>query len=313
MPHRIVSLLPAATEIVIAMGLGGELVGRSHECEGSAEVARLPAVTRSTIDPGGSSLQIHQQVVAATRARRNAGPDDALGLYPVDRAMLRQLKPDVILTQTTCGVCAVTPAEVEQAVSESVGSPVKIVALSAGSLAGLWDDARTVGAALDHADKAEQLVTRLRRRIHAIAERTQSLEPRPGVVCLEWIEPLMAAGHWVPELVQLAGGHDLLGRPGEPSHGMEWDAFHEADPEAIVLMPCGFDLQKTIAEASRLYKHPGFRSYRAVRGAQVYAVDARRYFTRPGPRLVESLEILTEILHRDVLRFGHEFSAWRRL
>lgn len=286
------------------------LVGRSHECDYPEPVKKLPQVTFSSVDGKGTSGQIHAQVQAAYR--KDEGPIRALGIYSIDTDLLRELRPDVILTQSQCEVCAVSAEQVEEAVAGSLGYTPRIVSLSPDRLEDVWQDILRVGEVLGVSQRAEEVVEGLRSRIAAIAGRVTDL-PNPTVVCVEWIEPLMMGGNWVPDLVAIAGGVNLLGEAGKHSGWAEWDVFHEADPDVIVLMPCGFDLEKTVEESRRLFKHPGFRNYKAVKSRRVYAVDGNSYFNRPGPRLADSAEILAKIFHGEAARFGYEGSAWRRL
>lgn len=309
-PQRIVSLLPSATEIVCAMGLGDRLVGRSHECDWpEAEVAALPIVTRSRIDASQPSAAIQRQV----QRLAIAGALDALSIYEVDAPLLAELNPDLIITQDQCAVCAVDLAQVERAVGERLGSTPRILAVSPRTLEDVWASMAQIGEAAVVEAEAGRLVQRCRQHVDAISRVASKAPNRPRVACLEWLDPLMYAGHWTPQLVDLAGGRNLFGAPGDRANWLEWDAFHECEAEVIVLMPCGFDLNRARGESAELFKHPGFQNYRAVRDGRVYVTDGNHYFNRPGPRLVESLEILAEVMHPEMFRFDHEGTAWQRL
>lgn len=298
---RIVSLLPSATEIVCAVELRDALVGRSHECDFPPGVERLPALCEPKVPIHGASVEIDRAV------RRLVA--DGLSVYRVDAEALRALAPDVIVTQTQCEVCAVSEADVVAATCDWAGSRVRIVSLAPARLDDVFTDIERVGAALGAAARGTSVVASLRARLAALAARTREL-PRPGIACIEWLDPLMAAGNWVPELVELAGGRNLFGSVGEHSPWLAWEAVRAADPDVIVAMPCGFDLMRTRGEMPALERLPGWDALRAVRAGRVAIVDGHQYFNRPGPRLVESAEILAEILHPGVFDFGHRGKGW---
>ena len=302
-PPRVVSLIASATEIVCALGCEEMLVARSHECDWPPGVTRLPQASRPSFVTAGSSSAI--DLAVKDRLAR------ALSIYEVDAELLRRLKPDVILTQTQCEVCAVTPGDVERAVCEMTDHPARIVALEPNRLGDVWDDVRRVARALGVAEQGERLVGRLTRRVLEIGVRAAKLE-KPSVETIEWIEPLMAAGNWMPELVELAGGTSVLGEAGKHSPWMEWDDLTRRDPDVLLVSPCGFDVARTRSEMEALEARPGWSDLAAVREGRVVIADGNAYFHRPGPRLVESLEILAEILHPDAFRFGHEGSGWTR-
>jgi len=303
--QRIVSLLPSSTEIVCALGAGGQLVGRSHECDFPPEICHLPVCTASKLDASANSVEIDRQVKTLLQ--------DAVSIYRIDIEKIRQLKPDIILTQAQCEVCAVSLPEVEQAVSKWLGSSPQIISLSPTRLADIWEDIRRVADALDLVEHGKEVLRSLKNRVVDIIEKTCQLKERPSVACIEWIEPLMAAGNWVPELVELAGGSNLIGESGKHSPWMNWETLARQNPEIIVVMPCGFDLKRTRAEMAALVGRPEWSRLRAVKKHRVYLTDGNQYFNRPGPRIVESLEILTEIIHGDRFNFGHQGKAWERL
>ncbi len=300
---RIVSLIASSTEIVCALGFGENLVGRSHECDFPEWVQRLPACTSPKFPIDGTSYEIDQRVKAILA--------EGLSVYRVDADALRALAPDVIVTQSQCEVCAVSLRDVEQAVCEWIESRPKIVSLVPNALDDVWRDIVAVAAALGAADRGEALVAMLRARIAAIAERARRSPERPTVAVVEWIDPLMAAGNWMPELIDLAGGVSLFGAVGEHSPWMSLDELAERDPDWILVIPCGFDLARTRAEMASLASRPEWRRLRAVRGRRVALCDGNQFFNRPGPRLVESLEILAEILHPGELDFGHHGGGWQ--
>ena len=302
---RVISLIASATEIVCALGLADRLVGRSHECDFPDEVRRLPVVTEPKFLTQGTSAEIDRRVKDLL--------EQALSVYRVDALRLRALRPDVIVTQSQCEVCAVTLSEVEQAVSDWLEARPRIVSLEPTGLADLWTDIARVADALGVPERGAALVESLQERMAAIAERAGGLAGRPAVASIEWIDPLMAAGNWMPELVEKAGGVSLFGEAGKHSPGMRWEALVRADPEVIVVLPCGFDMARTRAEMPALTGRPDWRELRAVRAGRVFLTDGNQYFNRPGPRLVESLEILAEILHPEAFHLGHEGTGWERL
>ena len=299
---RIASLVPSATEIVAALGLAGSIVARSHECDWPAQVARAPACTRARIDASKPSGAIHEEVGKLLAA--------ALSLYDLDTGILRAARPSHIVTQDQCDVCAVGLPEVEAAAAEFLDAPVQIVSLAPMRLGDVWDDIARVGSALGV--DAQPLREGLRARVAAIAERAKALQPK-RVLTVEWSDPPMTAGNWVPELVALAGGIDTLGADGSHSPRITVEAAAAADPDAIVLMPCGYDLPRTVADGRALLADSAWGGLRAARAGAVYATDGNAYFNRPGPRLVESLEILAEIIHPAHFAFGHEGPGWVRM
>jgi iron complex transport system substrate-binding protein len=255
------------------------------------------------MDTRAPSGEIDRQVKRRVQA--------ALSLYQIDAAALRALRPDVILTQAQCEVCAVSLDEVKEAVADWVEAPPEILSLNPRTLADVWSDVRRIAEALGAAGRGESLARQLAGRVEEISAQAGGVRERPTVACLEWLDPLMAAGNWVPELVELAGGVNLFGEGGQHSPWLDWEAVRERDPQVIVVMPCGFDLARTRQEMTALTGRPGWAKLRAVCGGRVCVTDGNQFFNRPGPRLVESLEILAEILHPERFRFGHEGRAWR--
>ncbi len=306
-PERVVSLIPAATEIVYALDCGERVVGRSHECDHPDDVRSRPVCTAAKLDPAGPSAEIDRRVKAILA--------EALSVYRVDEALLERLAPDLIVTQTQCEVCAVSFAEVEQAVAAWRGGAPEIVSLAPGTLEEVWADIGLLARALGVAERGQALVAELERRAAAIAAaaaRASGAGRPPTVACIEWIEPLMAAGNWVPELVEMAGGANLFGEAGRHAPWMTWDQLRRADPEVVVVMPCGFDIARSRRELGALVERPGWAELGAVGAERVFIADGNQYFNRPGPRLVESLEILAEILHPSLFHFGHEGAGWVR-
>lgn len=301
---RIVSLIASATEIVCALGLEDCLVARSHECDWPPSITHLPQASQPSFATAGSSRAI--DLAVKERLAK------ALSIYEVDAELLRRVRPDIILTQTQCEVCAVTPGDVERAVCQLTGTDVRVVALEPGRLGDVWDDIRRVASACGAEARGEETVARLRRRVLEIGVRSAKLEKR-RVANIEWIDPLMSAGNWVPELVEMAGGIALFGEAGKHSPWLEWRDVVQADPDVLLVSPCGFGIARTLEETALLTARPEWAGLRAVRAGDVYVADGNAFFHRPGPRLVESLEILAEILHPDRFHFGHERSGWIRL
>ena len=314
--QRVASLIASATEIVCALGCEDRLVGRSHECDFPPSVKRLPVCTAPKF-ADGTSYEIDQRVKAILQ--------EGLSVYRVDGAMLRELRPDVIVTQSHCEVCAVSERDVEEAVCSWLDSRPRIVSLAPNQLQDVWAGFHETADALQLTERGQALVTRLQERMAQIARNAADLL-RPTVAYIEWIEPLMAGGNWMPELIAMAGGVNLFGAAGEHSSWMTWEELRSADPEVIFVAPCGFDITRTRQEMPALVSKPGWNELRAVRDRRVYLADGNQYFNRPGPRLVESLEILAEVLHPSVLlrpnlgrgegeesRCGHQGTGWQWL
>ena len=305
---RIVSLLPSATEIVCALGLRDALAARSHECDFPAGVADLPFCTRPRFEIGDGSSRGIDDAVRAFAAEARAA--DALGVYEINLDQLRGLEPTHIITQTQCEVCAVSLREVEAAVAALVNFDTRIVSLAPNTLADIWDDIRRTGAALGVASAADGLAVSLRSRISAIAERAADL-PAPSVAVIEWADPFMTAGHWTMEQIVLAGGRPVIGEPKGPSLRFEWDDLIAADPDAIIVSPCGFTLERAWRDAELLAADPRWTALRAVQSGRVAVIDGNQFINRPGPRVAESQEIIAEILHPDAFDFGHRGRDWR--
>ncbi|MDR3701026.1 MAG: cobalamin-binding protein [Candidatus Sulfopaludibacter sp.] len=284
---RIVSLIASATEIVAALGQLDSLVGRSHECDYPEAVLRLPACTRPRIPVNGSSAEIDRLVKEAART--------SVSIYEVFDDVLERLEPTHIVTQIQCEVCAVSLRDVEQAIARGMKGNPRIVSLQPDSLAQIWQDFRRVAGALGIAARGEEVVASLQARMRELAASVPAGRA-PRVACIEWMDPLMAAGNWTPELIEMAGGVNLFGEPGRHSPWMTWDELRAADPDVIVIAPCGFDIPRAEQEMACMTCRPGWSDLRAVRAGRVYLADGNRYFNRPGPRVVETLEIAIEIL-----------------
>jgi iron complex transport system substrate-binding protein len=285
---RICSLLPSATEIVFALGEGDSLVGVTHECDYPREAAQVPKVTRSNIPDGLSSQQIDSAVSNALEAEGT--------LYELDLPSLEELRPDLILTQRLCDVCAVSYDRVQEAVKSLKSHPL-VLNLEPHSLNEILETILVVGKAIGRSAASNALVECLQSRVNAVRDKTKTLSHRPRAFCMEWISPPYCAGHWMKELVEIAGGRDDLARLHQPSRRIDWSKVVAYAPEVMVLTCCGLNLQRCQAEAARLAEYEGIYELPAVKAGRVYATDGSAYFSRPGPRIVESLEILAHLIH----------------
>jgi len=290
---RIVSLLPSTTEICYALGLGDQLVAVTHECDYPPAASEKPQITRNVLP---AEVTDSAEIDRLVRERVSQG----LPIYELDVELLERLQPDLILTQELCPVCAVSYQDVLE-ISRALPHTPDVLSVEPTSIDGVLDSISTVGMATGRERVAGAIVAALRHRIAWIQCHVNDIASSSRrVVCLEWLDPLMVGGHWVPEMVATAGGRDTLRCAGKPSAGVSWGQVVEAAPDVLVLMPCGNDLEHTVAEAEKLRELPGLDAIPAVRNEQVYAVDGSSYFNRPGPRLIVGIEILAEILHPEV-------------
>ena len=286
---RIVSLLPAATEIAATLGLMDQVIGVSHECDFPAEANRRPRVTRCPVHNAGLTSREMDEWVR--RALRENGT-----IYSIDEPLLRSLRPDVILTQKLCDVCAVGYGTVAR-LAETLSGPPQVVNLEPSSLSDIFGDIQRVAKVCDVSDRANEVITQLSDRIEAVRSRANRIAHRPRCFLMEWVDPPFCSGHWGPELVEIAGGYDPLGRKQQPSVQIEWQQVLDARPEFIVLALCGYGINRARSDYEILRRFPDFDSLPAARQGQIYLVDASAYFARPGPRIVDSAEILAGILH----------------
>ena len=285
---RVVTLLPSATEIVYALGV--EPVGVSHECDYPPAAREQPSVNRSRVDPEASSSEINEQVAAA---------EEGDGVYAVDREALAAVDPDVVITQGVCDVCAVDHVLVEDAVAE-LGLDAEVLTLDVHSLADLFESIHRVGAAIDRDERATELVANLRERVAAVETTAARASETPSVAVLDWLDPVMVAGHWIPEMVEIAGGEYGMADHGAHSRPREWTEVTTYDPDVLVAAPCGFDIEQTRDNLADLTDRPGFDDLRAVREGRAYVVDGHHYVNRSGPRLVDTLEYLASLCHPDL-------------
>ena len=298
---KIVSLLPSATEIIDCLGLTSALVGRSHECDYPDSVKDLPICTIARLNSDLPSGQIDQDVQTLVQK--------ALSIYQIETEVLDRLQPTHIVTQDQCDVCAVNLAEVEKALASLTRSHPQVISLQPNLLNEVWADIQRVADILEV--DAQPVLAKLQARIDTIALKVQNLESKPTVVALEWTEPLMGGGNWIPELIEIVGGQSLLAAKGKHSPYLSWENLIEADPDIVVIMPCGFDLERTEQESKVLINHPDWKSLKAVQNNQVFLVDGNAYFNRPSQRLVDSAEILAEILHPEMFDYGFKGQAWK--
>lgn len=300
---RIASLLPSATEMVCALGLTDELVGVSHDCDYPPEIRGKPVLSEAIVTSDLPSGLIDARI----RDHIHKGKS----VYHLDEQQLALLRPDLILTQELCTVCAPSYTLVKQA-AKVLKAETKIVSLEPRGLLDILDNILLVGELTSTQRHAKALVDGLRARIERVQTRAAGL-PAPRVVCIEWMDPIFVGGHWVPEMVQMAGGWDVLGKPREPSFVVAWDEVVAAEPDVLILMPCGFDVPRTRQEVHLLTERPGWRDLPAVRRGRVYLTDATAYFNRPGPRIVTGLEILATILHPDIFSYDLPPKAFAQL
>jgi iron complex transport system substrate-binding protein len=303
--QRIVSFLPSATEMIYALGLGDRLMGVTHECDYPPEVAGKPIVVRNALPL--ESMSLSEIDSAVTERLRNG-----LSLYRVDEVLMREISPDLILTQDLCQVCAPSGNEVSQLLKVLSPKP-EILWLTPKSLEQIFANLLDLGKATGRLQRAEELIVAGRTRLEKVAARTRLASSRPRVFCMEWVDPVYCCGHWVPEMVGIAGGNDELGRKGGDSVRIRWKDVLQWRPEVVIVMPCGCDLAKAADQARQLSAYPGWVDLPAVRENRVHAVDANSYFARPGPRVVEGTELLAHLLHPNLFEWKGPAGALTRV
>ena len=312
---RIISLLASATEMVAALGCLDQMVGRSHECDYPPEIQALPVVSTVQIDINTSSAQIDAQVKQLAQEKRE--PEDpalkALSIYAIDIDKLQELRPDVIFTQTQCEVCAVSEHDVIQAIAQLTGLQPLVVSLSPYRLQDVWEDVLRVGQALGKRDQAQTLVEKYQQRLTDLAVKTAAFCTKPRVAVLEWLDPLMGAGNWTPELVAYAGGENIFGEIGQHTPWLTWEELQAANPDVIVLSPCGYTLERAMQDVPLLQNHSAWADLQAVRNGRVYAIDGNQYLNRSGPRLVESAELLARVIWGEHLPIFVDTNGWQHV
>lgn len=306
---RIVSLLPAATEWICAFGGREALVGRSHECDYPPDVQEVPVVTAATYDAEGDSAAIDD----AVQAQLNEG----LSLYEVDLERLRALEPDLVVTQDQCEVCAVSRPELEDRLAEWTGQSPEIVSMRPQTLKEVLDEALRLARAMDRLEAGMEVLGNLETGLRVLREqigvdRSTNPQSLPSVACVEWMDPLMVAGHWMPAVVEMAGGRAVLGTEGEPTRPVEWDDLHAADPDVLALMPCGFTVEETERDLHYLTEREGWDELSAVQGDRVALLDGNAYFNRPGPRLYRAIELLAATIYPDPIDSDPPVADWER-
>ncbi|HET7887059.1 MAG TPA: cobalamin-binding protein [Bradyrhizobium sp.] len=303
--RRIVSFLPSATEMACALGLSEQLLGITHECDYPPQIAGKPVVVRAVL-PIESMSQAEIDVAVTQRLR------DGLSLYRVEETLMQDIAPDLILTQDLCQVCAPSGNEISQLLT-SLPSKPQVLWLTPRNIEEIFDNLRELGEATGRSGTAEELIADGSARLAKIEAATRALSSRPRVFCMEWMDPVYCCGHWVPEMVRIAGGVDELGREGSDSVRVPWRDVLDWQPEVLIVMPCGFDLQKAVDQARMLTTYPGWDQLPAVRNGRAYAVDANSYFARPGPRVIEGTELLAHLLHPETFEWKGPGSAFRPL
>ena len=300
---KIVTLIPSATEIVAFLGQKESIIGKSHECDFPQDLSEIIKLTEPKINVEGTSGEIHKQIEVIL--------EKSLSVYKVHVSKLKKLNPDFIVTQSHCEVCAVSFSEVENITRDHLGKNTKIISLQPNKLQEIFDDIKRVAKSLNvDNDHNNKLINNLEARLLNIKKKTQELK-KPKILCVEWIDPLMAAGNWMPEMTQIAGGIDILGKIGADSHWIQFEDILTQDPDLIVFIPCGFNLKKTNDEVKKLLnKNNDWKKLKAFKNKNLYITDGNQYFNRPGPRIVDSLEILAEIFHPTTFNFGHKNKAW---
>lgn len=305
MAQRIVSFLPSATEMICALGLSDRLMGITHECDYPPEIKNKPIVVRGI-------LPIEQmtplEIDTAVSQRMRAGQS----LYQVDEELLQKISPDLIVTQDLCQVCAPSGNEVTDLLKRLSSRP-DILSLTPQSLDEIFENMRAIAKATDSLPQASELIAAAMARLESVSLRTLQMRTRPRVFCMEWIDPVFCSGHWVPEMVDIAGGEDKLGRRGADSIRIAWEDVLQWQPEIFIVMPCGYGLKKACEVAIALRSYPGWTDLPAVRDKRVYVVDANSYFARPGPRVVDGTELLAHLIHPEVCPWGGPEEAFSRL
>ncbi len=301
---KIVTLIPSATEIVAFLGQKDSIIGRSHECDYPHELSNVTKLTSPKINVDGTSKEIDNQI--------NTILENSLSVYKVNVTKLKELNPDYIITQAHCEVCAVSLSEVEEIVSSNLNKNTKIISLQPNTLKDVFNDIKRVARELNIENKTNNnMIENLSKRLESIKKLSFKSKTKPKVACIEWIDPLMIAGNWIPEMVEIAGGDNVVGKTGKDSCWIKFNEIKKEDPEVIIFLPCGFNIEKTKNELKNFLKENNdWKSLKAFKNKKIFVADGNQFFNRPGPRLIESLEIFAEIIHPNLFNFNHKGIGW---
>jgi len=302
MDKRIVSLLPSCTEIICKLGYRKHLIGISHECDYPNSISGLPVLTKARLSPQENSIEINQSVTDLLQR--------GLSVYDVDASLLKSLSPDIIVTQAQCEACAVSLDQVQDIVSNWTLNQTEIISLEPNTLNEVWLGFDIIAKTMDAPESSSILESEINERFKLLKDELKGTEQKPAVLCIEWIEPIMVAANWVPELVDLAGGRNVMSVSGADSNYCSWDEIKKTDPDIIIMMPCGFGIKRTFEDIHFLQNRKGWQELKSVKENKVFVVDGNQYFNRPGPRLVDSAEILAEIIHPEYFEKKYPEDAW---
>ena len=302
MDKKIVSLLPSCTEIICKLGYSENLVGISHECDYPNSISGLPVLTKARLSSEGNSIEINQCVSDLLQK--------GLSVYDVDASLLKSLSPDIIVTQAQCEACAVSLDQVKEIVSNWTRNKTEIISLEPNNLNQVWHGFDIIANAMDAPESSSILKTEINERFKLLKDKLNETRKKPTILCIEWIEPIMVAANWVPELVGIAGGNNVMSVSGTNSNFSSWDEIEKTNPDIIIMMPCGFEIKRTLEDLHYLQNREGWQELKAVKENKVYVVDGNQYFNRPGPRLVDSAEILAEIINPDYFERKYSKNAW---
>ena len=302
MDKRIVSLLPSCTEIICKLGYKEHLVGISHECDYPNSISGLPVLTKARLSTKGTSIDINQSVTDLLQR--------GLSVYDVDASLLKSLSPEIIVTQAQCEACAVSLDQVKEIVSNWTRNKTEIISLEPNNLNEVWSSFDIIAKAMDSPESSSILKTEINERFKLLKDKLNVTKKKPTILCIEWIEPIMVAANWVPELVGLAGGKNVMSVSGTDSNFCSCDEIKKTNPEIIIMMPCGFEIKRTLEDLHYLQEREGWQGLKAVKENKVYVVDGNQYFNRPGPRLVDSAEIMAEIIHSEYFERKFTEDAW---